>query len=110
MMATIYKVLGQSNPAATTANTIYTVPAGNSAVISTLNICNLNSGAAAFRIAIRPAGATLANIHYVAYDVPIPGNNTISYTVGMSLAATDAVTVYANTALVSFSVFGTEIY
>jgi hypothetical protein len=109
-MATVYKVLGQSNPAATTANTVYTVPAGNSAVVSTLNICNLNSSAAAFRIAVRPGGATLANVHYLAYDVAVPGNNTISYTIGMSLAATDAITVYANSALVSFSVFGTEIY
>ena len=65
-MATIYKVLGQSNPAATTATAIYTVPAGNSAIVSTLNICNLNSSAGSFRIAVRPAGATLANVHYLA--------------------------------------------
>lgn len=109
-MATVYKVLGQSNPAATTPTTVYTVPAANSAVISTVNICNLAGTAGAFRIAVRPAGATLGNVHYLAYDVSIPANNTISYTVGLSLAATDVVTVYANTALISFSVFGTEIY
>lgn len=109
-MATIYKVLGQANPAATTATTIYTVPAANSAIVSTLNICNLNSSAGSFRIAVRPAGATLANVHYLAYDTVVPANNSISYTIGMSLAATDVVTVYANTALVSFSLFGTEIY
>ena len=39
-MATTYRVLGQSNPAATTATTLYTVPAATSAVISTINICN----------------------------------------------------------------------
>lgn len=109
-MATIYKVLGQANPAATTATAIYTVPAANSAIVSTLNICNLNSSAGSFRIAVRPAGATLANVHYLAYDTVVPANNSISYTIGMSLAATDVVTVYANTALVSFSLFGTEIY
>jgi len=109
-MATVYKVLGQSNPSATTATTVYTVPSANSAVISTVNICNLAGTAAAFRVAVRPGGATLANVHYLAYDVAVPANNTISYTIGMSLAATDVVTVYANTALVSFSVFGTEIY
>ena len=109
-MATIYKVLGQANPAATTATALYTVPAANSAIVSTLNICNLNSSAGSFRIAVRPAGATLANVHYLAYDTVVPANNSISYTIGMSLAATDVVTVYANTALVSFSLFGTEIY
>ena len=109
-MTISYKVLGQSNPSATTATTLYTVPAANTAVISTLNICNLAGQAGAFRIAVRPGGASLANVHYLAYDVPIPSNNTISYTIGMSLAATDVVTVYANTALLSFSIFGTEIY
>jgi hypothetical protein len=108
-MATTYKVLGQVNPSATTATTLYTVPAANSAIISTLNICNLNSSAASFRIAVRPAGTTLANVHYLAYDTVVPANNSISYTIGMSLATTDVVTVYANTALVSFSLFGTEI-
>ena len=40
-MATAYKVLGQSNPAATTLTTLYTVPAVTSAVCSTLSICNV---------------------------------------------------------------------
>jgi len=35
-----YKVLGQSNPAATTATTLYTVPAGTQAVVSTIAVCN----------------------------------------------------------------------
>lgn len=108
-MATVYKVLGQANPSAATPTALYTVPAATSAIVSTLNICNLNSGAGSFRIAVRPAGATLANVHYLAYDTVVPANNSISYTIGMSLATTDVVTVYANTALISFSLFGTEI-
>jgi len=36
-MATAYKVLGQNNPAATTATTLYTVPGATSAVCSTLS-------------------------------------------------------------------------
>ena len=59
-MATTYKVLGQSNPAATTATTLYTVPSAKSAVISSLTVCNQASTAATFRVAVRPAGATLA--------------------------------------------------
>ena len=35
-----YLVLGQSNPAATTLTTLYTVPSAKSAVCSTLVVCN----------------------------------------------------------------------
>ena len=59
-MATTYKVLGQSNPSATTATTLYTVPASTQAVVSTIN-------------------------------------------------ATDVVTVYASTANLTFTAFGSEI-
>lgn len=102
------KVLGQSNPAATTATTLYTVPSAKSAVISTLVVANLSSTAATYRIAIRPAGATLANQHYIAYDVALSGNDSTALTLGVTLATTDIVTVYASTANVTFSAFGDE--
>lgn len=107
-MATVYKVLGQSNPTATTATTLYTVPAATSAIISTITICN-QSSAATFRIAVRPAGATLAAQHYIAYDVSVPTNESISLTIGVTLATTDVVTVYASTDSVSFNAFGSEV-
>lgn len=108
-MPTIYKVLGQSNPAATTATTLYTVPASTSTIVSTLNICNMASSAATFRIAIRPAGATLASTHYLTYDTSVPANDSIAMTLGMTLATTDIVTVYASTTTVNFTLFGTEL-
>jgi hypothetical protein len=107
-MATTYKVLGQSAPAATTATDVYTVGSGKSAVISTITICN-RSTAATYRIAIRVAGAALANEDYIAYDTTIPANDTIALTLGITLAATDVVTVYASTANTSFNIFGSEI-
>lgn len=108
-MPTTYKVLGQSAPSATTATTLYTVPASTSAVISTINVANRSTAPDTFRIAIRPAGASLANQHYIAYDTPIPLNDSISITIGISLATTDVVTVYAGTANLSFTAFGAEI-
>ena len=68
-MANVYKVLAQSNPAATTATSLYTVPSATAAVISTITICNQAASAGSYRIAVRPAGATLAAQHYVAYDI-----------------------------------------
>ena len=108
-MPTTYKVLGQSAPSATTATTLYTVPSATSTVVSTINVCNRGGAVASFRIAIRPAAATLANQHYLAYDVGIPANDSIAVTIGVSLAATDVVTVYAATATISFAAFGAEI-
>lgn len=108
-MATTYKVLGQVCPPAANLVTLYTVPAANSTVISTLNICNQNLTSSAFRIAVRPAGAAIAQSHYLAYDTPIPGNDSIALTIGVTLATTDVVSVYAPTGNVSFNLFGTEI-
>ena len=102
------KVLGQVNPSATTATTLYTVPSARSAVISSLTICNQTSTAATFRVAVRPAGATLAAVHYVAYDVTVGAADTTALTLGITLATTDVVTVYASTATLSFHAYGDE--
>ena len=108
-MANTYKVLAQSNPSATTATTLYTVPSATSSVISTITICNQAASAGSYRIAVRPAGATLAKQHYVAYDIAIAANDTTALTLGLTLATTDVVTIYASSADMSFSAFGSEI-
>ena len=108
-MPTVYKVLGQSAPSATTATTLYTVPSATQAVISTITVANLAATSATFRIAVRPAGAALANQHYVAYDVAIAANDTTALTLGLTLATTDVVTIYASSATMSFNAYGSEI-
>ena len=108
-MATTYKVLGQSNPSATTATTLYTVPAATSTVVSTITVCNQASSAATFRIAVRPAGAALAAQHYIVYGATVPASDTTTLTLGLTLATTDVVTVYASSANLSFNAFGSEI-
>lgn len=108
-MALTYKVLGQSSPAGNTATTLYTVPSSTSTVLSTISICNQAASNGSFRIAIRPAGDTLATRHYISYDTVIPNNDTIFFTIGLTLATTDVITVYANNASMSFHVYGSEI-
>jgi hypothetical protein len=108
-MPTVYKVLGQSNPSATTATTLYTVPASTSAILSTVTVCNQAATSSSFRIAVRPAGAALAAQHYVAYDIAIAANDTTCLTLGLTLATTDVVTIYAGTATMSFAAFGSEL-
>ena len=108
-MAKSYKVLGQSNPSATSATTLYTVPAATQTVVSSITICNLAATDATYRIAIRPDAETLANKHYISYDSTIPANDTIGLTLGVTANAADVVTVYASTASVAFNIVGSEI-
>jgi len=108
-MATTYKVLGQVAPSATTNTTLETVPSATQAVVSTIAVCNRGGTSATYRIAVRPAGATLADLHYIAYDTAITANNSTMITIGITLAATDVITVYASNANLSFSAFGSEI-
>lgn len=107
-MPTTYKVLGQVHVAAATNTTLYTVPAATSAVCSTLAVCNLGVSTT-YRVAVRPAGATLADQHYLVYEAAINQYDTTLLTIGVTLATTDMVTVYAGTADVTFQLFGSEI-
>ena len=108
-MAITYKVLGQSNPSANTNSDLYTVPASTSAVCSTIVICNQAASAATFRIAVRPAGAAIATQQYISYDTNVNANDSITMTIGITLATTDIITVRANTTTVSFNLFGSEL-
>jgi hypothetical protein len=108
-MPTTYKVLGQVAPSATEDTTLYTVPASTATVASSISICNRSATGGTFRLAIRPAGETIANKHYISYDTAVPGNDSIHLTMGMTMGNTDVVTVYANNANFSFTLFGTEL-
>ena len=108
-MATAYKVLGQSAPSAATLTTLYTVPSSTEAVGSSIVVCNRSATSTEFRVAVRPAGASIADQHYLYYDIIIPGNETFIATIGMTLATTDVVSVYATLATVSFTLFGQEV-
>lgn len=109
-MPQTHKVLGQSAPANTNNADIYTVPSATQAIISTISVANLTKAAATFRIAVRPAGASVANQHWIAYDVSLGGNDAVTLTLGVTLAATDVLTVRSGTAnALAFSALGVEI-
>lgn len=109
-MAVSYKVLGQVKPAADTATTLYTVPAGagNYSVVSTLSVTTLTDVHTDIRIAIRPAGETLADKHYILYNNTLGGLQSKYFTIGITLNQTDVVTVYSSVANTVFSLFGSE--
>ena len=109
-MAVSYKVLGQAKPAADTATTLYTVPAGagNYAVVSSLVVNNISADVTNIRVAIRPAGATLEDKHYILYGNGVSPYGSQVFTIGITLAATDVVTVYDLAGKCSFNLFGSE--
>ena len=108
-MPITYKVLGQAAPAGTTNVDLYTVGAGKSAVVSTLAIANTTAAAATYRVFVRVAGATAAAANAVVYDASAAANSTTALTLGMTLAATDVITVQTGTAnALTFQAFGQE--
>lgn len=111
MATETYKVLGQVDSATAGANTdgdLYTVPGATSTVVSSIVITN-RSTAATFIIKVRVAGAA-SNVKQQLYSgLTINANDTIVLTAGITLAATDVLTVQASTTSVTFQAFGVEI-
>ena len=111
-MADTFKILGQAALAATTSTAVYTVPstpAGISATISSVVICNRGTTSCTFRLSTAIAGAVLANAQYIYYDQPLDPNSTFIATLGITLASTDVIRAYASTANVSVNIYGVEV-
>jgi len=109
-MATTYKVLGQAAPADTANADLYTVPASTEAVISTIVVSNVTATDATCRIFVRVAGAAAAAGNALVYDGSVTANDFTAVTVGITLAATDVITVRSGTAnALTFQAFGSEI-
>ena len=109
-MATSYKSLGQLDLTTTNLTDLYTVPSSTETVVSTVIIANRNASADTFRLAIRVGGAAISNKHYIAYDVPVAANDSTTLTLGITMEATDVMSVEAGTAdRLSINVFGAEV-
>lgn len=108
-MATTFKVLGQVAPGADIDTTLYTGPASTETIVSTLVIANRAETAATYKIAVRPAGASLANEHFIAFNVTVNGSDSTTLTLGITVEASDVITIFASTANLSFTAFGSVI-
>jgi hypothetical protein len=105
-----YKVLGRIAVAATTAENLYVVPSGSSAVVSTIVIANRTSAADTYRLAVKPTtGTTLGSEHYLAYDIPIAANDSTALTLGITLSSGNVIVTYASAADLTITAFGSEL-
>ena len=112
-MARTYRILGQVASTANTLTTLYTVPTGNSAIISSLIIASRNETEGtgnSFSIAVNVGGVAVSNTNFIAYRVNCPVKDTITLTLGITMNAGSNISVNANSSLLSFTAFGTEIY
>jgi len=108
-MANAYKVLAQSNPAATTDTDIYTVPSATETIISSIVIANQDVTDDVYDLAIRPNNATISAEHYLAKGVTVGAADSTTLTLGITMDAADVLTVQAGGTALSFNVFGAEI-
>ena len=113
-MTAIYPVLGQVSPTGTAETALYTAPSGKYAIGSTLflsNITHLGTPAnIAVTVRVRPAGAAAANKHIIVPAVLLLPNQSLTMTVGVTLAATDVISVQSSVANgLAATLCGTEI-
>lgn len=107
-MAQTLKVLAQVNPGSASLTTLYTVPAATSTVVSSIVICNQAASDATFRISIQVAAAADNAKQYLYYDTTVNANDSFVATIGVTLATTDVVKIYASTTTLSFTAYGAE--
>jgi hypothetical protein len=105
------KVLGQNVTALNTLTSIYTVPANKEAVLSSLVVCNTHATATRrFSAQLRIANAASATKQYFASLVTLQPGETMSLSLGMTMAATDQ--LYVNdvdsAGDLAFNLFGDE--
>lgn len=104
----IYKILGQSLSVASTYGTLYIVPSSTQTVCSTLAICNLGVSTT-YRVAVKPTGGAVSDVHHIVYNSTLNQYDSVFLTLGITIASTDMILVWAGTSNVSFNLFGTEM-
>jgi hypothetical protein len=89
-------------PSATTETAIYTVPAANTAVLSSLRVTNTNASVAAISVNAYPGGGATAYALLKTYQLP-PGQTMDVFSgIPCILEATDVLKVTASVANVAF--------
>ena len=104
-MSTVFGVLGQAAPNAAVLTTIYTGPSNKHCTCRML-VCN-RSSIDLFRIAISPSGAAIESKHYIAYDMYIAANDSLSSS-AFTVKVGDVVRVYSTNGNLSFTLTGIE--
>ena len=106
-MATNYLILGQAVPTSGNSD-LYTASA--TTVVSTVAACNTTTSAATATIYVRKAAAAAATSNALVYQYTIPALTTQTFTIGITMASTDVLTVASGTSgAITYHAFGSTI-
>ncbi len=99
-------ILGQIAPTGGSFFDLYTCPVNT---VATMRVIITNRGGpdTSFRVAISENGDPVADLHSIAFDKPIQGNDTGS-TIGFAVSGGDIVRVFAGNSNLSFTATGEE--
>lgn len=112
MATATYKILGVVSPTDTSDANLYTTAstATSGAVVSTIAVANRTASATTYRVFVRPLGVAATASNAIAYDVALAANDTVALTLGVTMSATDILTVRTASAnSCNFFAFGSEI-
>lgn len=111
MATTTSKQLNQETPTTTTAITLYEGSAASNTVISSLKVCNTDTGVnteSTFRVHHNAAGVNYDTTNAIYYEKTIKGKQTISLDVG-SLNGAGSIGIRSSSAnALTFTLYGTE--
>lgn len=99
-MATTSKALART-AAATASATLYTVPAGTTAIVTNIAVANTNGAAATFTL-------TLDGIELVS-GASVAANSVAFFDLKQVLTATKVIAGFASTTAVKFHISGVEV-
>lgn len=98
------QLAAQSAPSGAVQTALYTVPASTHIQQGKIVICNRGANDT-IRIAIRRGGATLANQHYIAYDLPVLGGDIFANLPEIAASSGDIIEVYSAGGTCTFTLF-----
>ena len=103
-MATAYSLAQVQGTASTgTYATLFSTGAAETAVVSTITVCNTAAAAATYRIGVMGSAGTPGASEWIVYDASVPANETVFLTFGLTLGNSDFVRVSSSANTVAFS-------
>lgn len=112
-MPNTYKILGQVNPSANTQSNVYVVPAATEAVVNSLTIANQGTSNVSYSVIVMPsaefASPASNGKYFLIRGSSMPGGDTATLTLSLTLPAGAVLAANTNSADLSFSAFGVEI-
>ena len=112
-MPNTYKILGQVNPSANTQSNVYVVPAATEAVVNSITVANQGTSNVSYSVIVMPtaefASSASNGKYFLIRGSSMPGGDTATLTLSLTLPAGAVLAANTNSADLSFSAFGVEI-